>query len=264
MEHTRADGQWLDLVGELLARPLTALPAERIALQLAETFGVRGTSFELREPGRAPTLRLWPTGEQFGGHRAEIEQWGPQHAAQLHPVLRYYLATGDAVPMQVTDVPERFAGRRVVGAWNETARPWGCAAQLALPLHLGAHSHLAFVLGRAEPFGPAEMLLARRVHRLLVGLDRQVHALAGAAVPPGPGVAESLRLTPRELAVLELVADGLTSNAIARRLLIAERTVHKHLERVYAKLGVTDRLSAVLTAQRTGVLPAPAERRRAS
>ena len=57
--------------------------------------------------------------------------------------------------------------------------------------------------------------------------------------------------------MLALVADGHTAATVARRLLIGERTVHKHLQRLYAKLGVTDRLSAVLTAQRLGILPPP-------
>lgn len=56
-------------------------------------------------------------------------------------------------------------------------------------------------------------------------------------------------LTPREAAVLRLLADGLTAAAIARRLSVSERTIHKHLEHVYAKLSVSDRLSAVLLAQ---------------
>ncbi|MHA6796634.1 LuxR C-terminal-related transcriptional regulator [Pseudonocardia bannensis] len=51
-----------------------------------------------------------------------------------------------------------------------------------------------------------------------------------------------------------MLAQGLTALAIGRRLAIAERTVHKHLQRTYAKLGVTDRLSAVLRAQRLGLL----------
>jgi len=69
-----------------------------------------------------------------------------------------------------------------------------------------------------------------------------------------------VRLTAREVAVLALVADGHTAGAGARRLLIGERTVHKHLQHLYAKLGVTDRLSAVLTAQRLGILPPPPDR----
>ncbi|GAA5124556.1 response regulator transcription factor [Pseudonocardia adelaidensis] len=67
-------------------------------------------------------------------------------------------------------------------------------------------------------------------------------------------MATSLHLTPRELAVLGELADGLTAAAIGRKLLITERTVHKHLERL--KLGVGDRLAAVLRAQRLGLLPA--------
>lgn len=67
--------------------------------------------------------------------------------------------------------------------------------------------------------------------------------------------AADLRLTPREQAVLGLLAEGGTAAAIARRLMISERTVHKHLEHVYAKLGVSDRLSAVVRAELLGVLP---------
>jgi DNA-binding NarL/FixJ family response regulator len=104
------------------------------------------------------------------------------------------------------------------------------------------------------------MLLARRVQRLIVGLDRQAAALTrwkSRAAPDAGAVATDVHLTPRELAVLVLVADGLTAAAAARRLVVAERTVHKHLERVYAKLGVSDRVSAVLRAHRLGVLPEP-------
>ncbi len=54
--------------------------------------------------------------------------------------------------------------------------------------------------------------------------------------------------------MLGLLAEGLTAAVIGRSLMIAERTVHKHLEHVYAKLGVTDRLSAVLRAQHRGLI----------
>lgn len=62
------------------------------------------------------------------------------------------------------------------------------------------------------------------------------------------------RLTPRELAVLRILADGWTAAAIAHRLSISERTIHKHLEHVYSKLCVSDRLSAVIRAQCLGLL----------
>ncbi len=55
----------------------------------------------------------------------------------------------------------------------------------------------------------------------------------------------SLRLTPRERAVLERVAAGDANLAIAHRLGMRPRTVEKHLEHVYAKLGVASRTAAV-------------------
>jgi DNA-binding NarL/FixJ family response regulator len=52
--------------------------------------------------------------------------------------------------------------------------------------------------------------------------------------------------------VLKLVARGLTSRAIAHQFNISERTVHKHLERIYRKTGCENRLSAVLRVREAG------------
>lgn len=60
-------------------------------------------------------------------------------------------------------------------------------------------------------------------------------------------------LTQRELEVLALVAEGLPNKSIARRLAISEKTVKAHLTRVFAALGVADRTSAALWAQRHGL-----------
>jgi DNA-binding CsgD family transcriptional regulator len=55
-------------------------------------------------------------------------------------------------------------------------------------------------------------------------------------------------LTARELAVLQLVAEGLTNREIARRLFISPATVRTHLEHVFEKLGVRSRTGAVRAA----------------
>lgn len=88
MPRTSADGEWLDLVADLLSTPLTAVPDERIALQLCSTFGLAGAAYHVREPGRESSQRIWPVEEQFGGRRAEIDQWGIEHAPAWHPTLR--------------------------------------------------------------------------------------------------------------------------------------------------------------------------------
>jgi DNA-binding NarL/FixJ family response regulator len=69
-----------------------------------------------------------------------------------------------------------------------------------------------------------------------------------------PGRAQSDALSAREREVLSLVAAGLPNKSIARRLDISEKTVKAHLTRVFTVLGVSDRTSAALWAQRHGVV----------
>jgi DNA-binding NarL/FixJ family response regulator len=54
-----------------------------------------------------------------------------------------------------------------------------------------------------------------------------------------------------------MLAAGSTAEGIAARLAISPRTVHKHQENLYRKLGACDRLSAVLSAQQLGLVPIP-------
>ena len=61
-------------------------------------------------------------------------------------------------------------------------------------------------------------------------------------------------LTPRELAVLELVAAGLTNRQVGERLYISQKTVSVHLSRVMAKFGAATRTEAVAVAHDRGVL----------
>ena len=61
-------------------------------------------------------------------------------------------------------------------------------------------------------------------------------------------------LSPREREVLRLVAQGLSSKAIGRRLFISERTVAQHLTAVFHKLGVNTRAQAVALAVQRGLL----------
>ncbi|MBM9623625.1 response regulator [Streptomyces zhihengii] len=65
-----------------------------------------------------------------------------------------------------------------------------------------------------------------------------------------PGTA----LTRRETEVLALVAEGLSNHAVAGRLHLTEGTVKSHLARVYAKLGVDSRTSAVAAATGLGII----------
>ncbi|HEX2300800.1 MAG TPA: helix-turn-helix transcriptional regulator, partial [Pseudonocardiaceae bacterium] len=57
-------------------------------------------------------------------------------------------------------------------------------------------------------------------------------------------------LTPREREIAELVVGAATDREIARCLGISQRTVHKHLERIYRKLSLTSRTSLITLVHR--------------
>ena len=60
-------------------------------------------------------------------------------------------------------------------------------------------------------------------------------------------------LTPRELEVLGLIAQGLRNREIAEHLVISERTVGNHVSNIFAKLQVADRAQAIVRARQAGL-----------
>jgi DNA-binding NarL/FixJ family response regulator len=95
-------------------------------------------------------------------------------------------------------------------------------------------------------------------------LVRAIEAAAAGESPLDPRAARAVvlrhaggdparHLSAREREVLGLVADGLSTKVIARRLGITETTVRAHLTRIYRQIGVTDRTQAALWAVSRGL-----------
>ena len=66
---------------------------------------------------------------------------------------------------------------------------------------------------------------------------------------------QEIGLTPRELQILELIADGLSNREIAGRLFVSENTVKTHSSRLFDKLNARRRTQAVQVGKQLGLLP---------
>ena len=66
---------------------------------------------------------------------------------------------------------------------------------------------------------------------------------------------ELFGITPRELEVLQLIADGLSNKEIALRVFVSENTIKTHLSRVFDKLGARRRTQAVQIAKELRLIP---------
>jgi DNA-binding NarL/FixJ family response regulator len=139
----------------------------------------------------------------------------------------------------------------------------------------GLAGELPPVLLLVQDFEPASLPLDLRVWGLLP-LDSSpgellaaLQALAEGLVVISPALAGALKegrqgsgseeggdlvdpLTPRELEVLQLAAEGLANKEIAAALHISEHTVKFHLSSLYSKLGVASRTEAVRAGMRRG------------
>jgi DNA-binding NarL/FixJ family response regulator len=91
-----------------------------------------------------------------------------------------------------------------------------------------------------------EALLAPSITKRLI----QEFARAPATAPPPAGLDE---LTARELEVFRLVARGLSNAEIAQELIVGETTVKTHVARLLMKLGIRDRVQAVVLAYESGI-----------
>jgi DNA-binding CsgD family transcriptional regulator len=242
--------EWLELTADLVRCPGRAFPRTLISRKLSTTFG-------------STVAWSWMTGDGTWGFEAvntrfdllspaHLDYWRGAGLSQRHPLVRWYRSSLDPTPMSIGDVPSAVVPRREVDRARAMLRPLEVDQQLSIPYRIGASEHVAFVMGRTgEDFHREEAALAARLQPLLCLAARQYVVLEES--PGAWDVARDHGLTGREVAVLTLVAQNLTAVAIAHRLGISARTVHKHLEHVYAKLGVADRVTAVQVARRMGL-----------
>jgi DNA-binding NarL/FixJ family response regulator len=104
------------------------------------------------------------------------------------------------------------------------------------------------VAGIVRAAAAGEPLLSSRTTRALIA---RLRALSAERVR---GEALRITLSPRELEVLSLIADGHDNGEIARRLFISPHTVKHHVHAICEKLGVQNRVQAAVQAARAGLV----------
>jgi DNA-binding NarL/FixJ family response regulator len=107
------------------------------------------------------------------------------------------------------------------------------------------------IAGEAETIEAARALPVNADAFLLAAHGRARVADTRAADTHDP---PSESLTPREVQVLELLAEGLPNKGIAARLSISDQTVKFHVASICGKLGATNRTDAVRRAVRRGLI----------
>jgi len=166
-----------------------------------------------------------------------------------HPLVNHYRATGSGEPVMISDFLSLDRFHRL-GIYAEFFQGISVEHQIAISLPGPDEQVIGVALSRGyRDFSDQDrallsVLRAPLIAALVRARRRQQagQALGAAAGSGPPGLA---RLTDREIAILRFVAAGRTNSAIAHELRLSPRTVAKHLEHVYRKLGVSSRAAAV-------------------
>lgn len=250
-------GDWqaaLDFVGELAeavddADGFARCGVERLA-RLAPSELTTLSLCDLRG-GRRQVIGL-PTGAIGIDARASFDRHFNEH-----PLVRYHAHERGPHAHRISDsVP--FGVFRHSALYDEYYRSIGIDHAVALPVHVSDGWLVSFVLNRSGlDFSDREVALLDQVCGCMGRLFRRTRLLARAhqawkldeaRAPEPPGLARIAGLSEREHEVLRWVAAGKTDRDIGSILAISHRTVHKHLQSVYAKLGVETRTAAVMRA----------------
>ena len=267
-------------IRQALGQPEAARNAMRQAMQSAAASGLPRLSIQ----ASAHQARLWLAqgqSDRAAGWAREYQQLGPaEYLREFEDLtLVRVLMAGDDAPGALALLnrllpPARDAGRMAAvlemhtlralllgttGDLDAVLNALAPALQLAAPegyvrLFLDAGEPMARLLYHATRHG-IELTYARTLMAAFEGVNDERPTTGpedGLSVLRPSSLIEPL--TPRELEVLRLLAEGLTNPEIAERLFTSLSTVKSHTRNLYGKLAVHSRREAVTAAQQLGLL----------
>jgi DNA-binding CsgD family transcriptional regulator len=167
-----------------------------------------------------------------------------------HPTVAQYERTGGGSGLRFSDVMSQRAYHRLP-LYQHFFRPFGIEYKLDARIR-PTPGHVDFGCSRRQrDFSEHERATLDALRPYLTAMLRAADA-GGAA----RDLCRTYGLTAREGEVLALLARGRSNRELASTLFLSPGTVRKHLEHIYAKLGVSTRTQAVAHALTTGLAPA--------
>jgi DNA-binding CsgD family transcriptional regulator len=172
------------------------------------------------------------------------------HYFHEHPLVRAHSRNAHAVTTRISDLLRPAEFHRLP-LYNDYYRPIRIEHTMAMPIHVDERFLVSFVFNRERAkFCERERDLSEVLRPHVANLYRYSVALDRMPLLPSDLSRRrtALALTPREREVLDWVAAGKTNRDVAAILGASPRTVEKHLERIFEKLGVETRTAAVMRA----------------
>ena len=184
--------------------------------------------------------------------RPEIEAFDRHF--HKHPLVREHGRNPGAVTRRISDLLPAAEFQRTA-LFNDYYRPIRIDHAMAVPIHVDRGCLVSFVFNRSKrDFAERDRACVETIRPHLGMLYRLSREMDGAraawGVPPAGQAPGAEALTEREREVLQWLSSGKTDRDIAQILAISPRTVHKHLQRIYEKLGVETRTAAVMRAMK--------------
>jgi DNA-binding CsgD family transcriptional regulator len=246
---TRAMSSLTEMLFDALERR-GELPARDLCVPIAALTGAEFASWhEIDWVTGESRSALWP--DPSLASRAE-RLLREQRA--VHPLIRHYATTSDLTALTAAQVCGGTGRWRRSVAYDVLRGEFGMEQQLGLPVTRRGPLLRSFALSRSgRDFGTAERERAVAALRVVRVIDAHLAEGAHGVVPvPRQAPRPAAELTPREHQALAAMRGGALRHTAARRLGIAPRTLDKHLEHAYAKLGVGNLLSALHAADELG------------
>jgi DNA-binding CsgD family transcriptional regulator len=185
-----------------------------------------------------------------------------QRYAHQNPLIDYYMRTQDGRAYRISDFMQA-AEFHELDLYREVYAHMGVEAQMAFCLPSERGHVLGVALSRRTPYTDEERDLLNEARPFLIQAYRnaiEFETLKAAARQPSSAPSEAdlvdAGLTRREREVLRLVATGLSNQSAADELGVSVRTVQKHLERGFRKLGLRSRTEAAVRLAGGAVVPA--------